>query len=666
MGKGLVIVESPAKAKTINKFLGQDYTVQASGGHIMDLPKNKMGVDIDNDFLPEYTIIPARKKTISQIKAEAKKMDAVFLAADPDREGEAICWHLQQALNKGTKVYRVVFHEITERAVKAAFAHPGEIDMNKVEAQQARRVLDRLVGYSLSPLLWKKITRGLSAGRVQSVAVRLIVERERAIGHFLPQEYWELEAELKKKQAKDTFLTKLDKISGKKPEISNQEQIERLLEEVRKQTFVVTDIRQREKKRNPQAPLITSKLQQEAYNQLHFTAHRTMLIAQQLYEGLELGDLGSVGLISYMRTDSVRVSQDGQVAAREYINGKYGKNYLPLKPPQYKSKKSAQQAHEAIRPTLPLHEPEAIKQYLTSDQYKLYSLIWNKFLSSQMRPAVYTVTTILITAGEFLFKTTGSSLKFDGCLRVFRESSPEDIKEESAAALPNLSKDELLDLVKLNPSQHFTQPPPRFTDASLVKILEEKGIGRPSTYAPIMRTIVMRDYIRRESGHFFPTDLGFTVNDMLIKYFSKILDAKFTATLEENLDQIEEGKLARAEVIKLFYAPFIKELELAQKKIKKEVIPTKEVCELCGRPMVVKWGRHGRFLSCSGFPECKHAKSITTEVRCPEDGCGGWLVQRRTKRGKFFYGCSNYPKCTHISNKLPEAEKKEEDGPVHQ
>lgn len=653
MAKSLVIVESPAKARTLNKFLGDDFAVEASGGHILDLPKSKMGVDVERDFRPEYVIIPARRKIVNQIKKDARDKENIYLATDPDREGEAIGWHLQQNLNTNARIYRVVFYEITEQAVKEAFAHPGSIDMHKVEAQQARRILDRLVGYNLSPLLWKKVSRGLSAGRVQSVAVRFIVERERQIENFIPREYWEIKAELKKKKAHKTFIARLDRISEKKPEIKNREEADRILEQIRKENFVVLDIQKKEKKRNPQAPYTTSKLQQEAFNQLHFPAAKTMRIAQSLYEGLEIGDEGSVGLITYMRTDSVRVSEQALKAIRGYIEQRYGRQYLPARPNQYKSKKLAQGAHEAIRPTLPLREPHTIKEYLSNDQYKLYTLIWNRFLASQMRPAVYAVTTILIVAGEFLFKTVGSTLKFDGFLKACGDLDSLSGKKEKEQILPPLNKGEELELVGLNSEQHFTQPPPRFSDASLVKTLEEKGIGRPSTYAPIIHTIVLRGYVRREKGYLFPTELGFIVNDMLTRYFPKILDARFTATLEEELDEIEEGKLNWVKVVRFFYEPFIQELIIAQRKIKKEIIPTKEICELCGRPMVMKWGRHGRFLSCSGFPECKNARSITTEVKCPQEGCGGLLVERRTKRGETFYGCSNYPECRYTTNRLP-------------
>jgi len=655
MAKALVIVESPAKAKTINKFLGSDFIVEASGGHIIDLPKSKMGVDLENNFSPEYKVIPARKKILAQLKKEAKGKESVYLACDPDREGEAICWHLQQRLDTKAQIYRVIFHEITERAVKEAFAHPGSIDMDKVEAQQARRILDRLVGYNLSPLLWKKVTRGLSAGRVQSIALRLLVEREREIGHFTPKEYWEVEAKLKKKMQKPTFIAKLDKIDGQNPEMKNKEQSDKILDEIRKEEFVVSDIQQKEKRRNPQAPYTTSKLQQDGFNRLRFSASRTMRIAQQLYEGIEFGSEGSVGLITYMRTDSVKISNDAQDAARDYIIQKFGKEYLPVKAHSYKSRKTAQEAHEAIRPALPLREPKSLQQYLSPDQYKLYTLIWNKFLASQMKAALYEVNTIVITAGNFLFKVVGSNVKFAGFLKVFDGWASVGEKQEKQV-LPSLQKGEELDLVDLLSHQHFTQAPARYSDASLVKTLEEKGIGRPSTYAPTIATIVLRDYTRREKGYLFPTELGFTVNDLLAKYFPKIINFKFTATLEEELDEVEEGKLNWTEVVKVFYAPFTKELAVAQKKIKKEDVPTDKICEVCGRPMVMKWGRHGRFLSCSGFPECKHALSITTEVKCPEGNCDGWLVERRTRWGRVFYGCSNYPKCTYATNKLPEPE----------
>lgn len=651
--KALVIVESPTKAKTIKKFLGADFVVEASGGHIMDLPAGNMGVDVEHDFSPRYVVIPTRKKVVAQLERAAKDKEYVYLAADPDREGEAICWHLQQNLHTAAQIFRVIFHEITEGKVKAAFAHPGAVDINRVEAQQARRILDRLVGYNLSPLLWKKISRGLSAGRVQSVAVRLIVEREREITQFRPEEYWEVEALLKKYSSGKPFSAGLYKISGQEAKINNQKQADEILLNARKERFVVTDVQQKEKKRNPQAPYTTSKLQQEAFNRLRFTADRTMRIAQQLYEGIELGEKGSVGLITYMRTDSVKVSQDAQEACREYIKAHFGERFIPRYPLQYKSGKGAQQAHEAIRPALPLQEPRAVKQYLSPEQYKLYVLIWNKFVSSQMPAALFEVRTALVQAGDLLFRAVGSTLKFAGFLKALDDGT-DNHEEEHKQILPALSIGEELKLVKLDARQHWTQPPPRFSDASLVKTLEEKGIGRPSTYVPIIRTIILRDYVRRQKGYFLPTELGITVNDLLTKYFSRILDYKFTAHLEEELDEVEEGKLKWREVVRVFYKPLIKELVVAQKQIKKEAIPTDEVCEQCGRPMVIKWGRRGRFLSCAGFPKCKNARSITTNVRCPQPDCGGLLVERRTRYGRMFYGCTNYPKCTYTANKLPE------------
>ncbi|MFH1245584.1 MAG: type I DNA topoisomerase, partial [Candidatus Omnitrophota bacterium] len=515
-----------------------------------------------------------------------------------------------------------------------------------------RRILDRLVGYNLSPLLWKKISRGLSAGRVQSIAVRLVVEREREIEQFKSEEYWEMDALLKKYSSGKTFLAKLDKIAGQDPKIDNQKQADEILLNAQKEKFVVTDIQQKEKRRNPQAPYTTSKLQQDAFNRLRFTADRTMRIAQQLYEGIDLGEGGSVGLITYMRTDSVTVSKDAQEACREYIKAHFGEKFLSRYPMQYKSGKTAQQAHEAIRPALPLQEPQTVKQYLSAEQYRLYVLIWNKFVASQMQAALFEVITVFVKAGDFLFRAVGSTLKFAGFLKIF--DGEENREETDKQILPPLSAGEELKLVKLDVHQHFTQPPPRFSDASLVKTLEEKGIGRPSTYVPIIRTIIVRDYVRRQKGYFFPTELGVTVNDLLTKYFPKVLDFKFTAHLEEELDAVEEGKLKWLEVIKVFYKPFIKELVVAQKQIKKESIPTDEICETCGRPMVIKWGRRGRFLSCSGFPNCRNARSITTKVPCPQPDCGGLLVERRTRYGKIFYGCAKYPKCTYTSNKLPE------------
>ncbi|MFA5146149.1 MAG: type I DNA topoisomerase [Candidatus Omnitrophota bacterium] len=658
MAKNLVIVESPAKAKTINKFLGKDFLVVSSMGHIIDLPKSKLGVDVENNFKAEYIVISDRKKNLSALKKEAKDKKAIYLAADPDREGEAISWHIGNALkDKEKKFYRVTFDEITKDAVVNAFKHPRDIDMNLVNSQQARRILDRIVGYTLSPLLWKKVSRGLSAGRVQSVAVRLIVEREDEIKLFKPQEYWDIEADLKRRadSEKDRFRAKLDKYRGKAIEICRKEDAERAVETLKREVYVVSDIRETKKKKNPYPPFTTSKLQQEAFNKLRFSGARTMQIAQSLYEGVEIGKEGSVGLITYMRTDSVRISKEAQKAAKDYILEKFGKRYYPEVPNVYKSKKSAQEAHEAIRPTVPLIDPNTVKHVLSPDQMKLYQLIWNRFLASQMTPSLLSQTTVDIKAGEYLFKASATKVLFDGYAAVYEVEAEE---KDDKSKLPILSVDEPLDLVELIPSQHFTKPPPRYSDGTLVKALEELGIGRPSTYAPIIQTIVSRDYVRRDSGYFRPTELGTIVTRLLMEHFPKVLDVEFTARLEDELDGIEEGEADWLIVLKSFYSPFIHSVEAAKinmKDMKKELTETDQVCEQCGRPMVIKWGRRGKFLSCSGYPECKNAKSITTGVKCPNEGCAGELIERRSVRG-MFYGCTKYPACKYTSRKLPEKE----------
>ncbi|MFH1777655.1 MAG: type I DNA topoisomerase [Candidatus Omnitrophota bacterium] len=650
----LVVVESPAKARTISKFLGDGYEVFASMGHVLDLPSKKMGIDIENDFTPTYVIIPKKKKIVTQLKKLAKKKEKIFLASDPDREGEAIAGHIATQLEKICKdVLRVEFYEITKPAIEKAIRDAHHLDQNKIHAQQARRILDRVVGYSLSPLLWKKVSRGLSAGRVQSVALRIIVERENEIKGFVSREYWSIEAELKKKNAelKDIFSARLEKIDGAKIEIADEKSCTDLTEQIKNEPFIVTDVKESAKKRNPAAPLTTSKMQQEAYNRFHFSVHKTMVLAQQLYEGLEIGEEGPVGLITYMRTDAVHVSESALTSVRKYIGEEYGKEYLPPKPNVYKSKKHAQAAHEAIRPTSVHRTPDEVKTYLTEEQFKLYSLIWKKFVASQMKPAVFSVTAVEISAGRFLFKATGSQLVFSGWLRVLPSGN------ESDNILPNLKIKDELDLIRLLPEQHFTQPPARFTDATLVKILEEEGIGRPSTYAPIIQTIVLRHYVNREKGQLIPTELGTVVINLLIEYFPKILDTKFTAQMEEHLDTVEEGTLNWVKLLNDFYPSFIKRLKIAQgnmREVKKEIIPTNEVCEKCGKPIVIKWGRHGKFLSCSDFPACRFAKAISLGVKCPQTECGGELVRRRSKRGRYFYGCSNYPNCRYITNKLPE------------
>jgi len=654
MAKSLVIVESPAKASTINKILGKNFTVSSSMGHIMDLPKSKMGIDIKKDFQPEYIMIPGKKKIVDALKKAAEGKDNIYLATDPDREGEAISWHLAKLLGKKKNIYRIAFHEITRTAIEEAITKPGKIDKNMVDAQQARRVLDRLVGYSISPLLWRKVGKGLSAGRVQSVAVRLIVDRENEIRMFVPDEYWEIEAELKKKNVENSrFIAKLDKVEDKKIDLKKQAETDNLAAELQKAQFTVASVDKKEKRKYASPPFTTSKLQQEAFYKLRFQAYKTMKVAQQLYEGLPLGSEGNVGLITYMRTDAVRVSKDSQDSARKYILEKYGAEFAPGAPNVYKSKKSAQEAHEAIRPALPLREPASLREFLTTDQYKLYTLIWNRFISSQMTPAVFNVVSVEIKAGRCIFKAQGSQKVFQGFSVVYEEN--EDEKEEERL-LPPLEAGELLDLLKLNPTQHFTKPPPRYSDASLVKALEEDGIGRPSTYAPIIQTIIFRNYVKRKEGYFTPSELGIVVTDLLKKSFPKILDLEFTAKMEEELDEIEEGREKSEDVLKRFYTPFEKEVEHAKvnmRKVKGEAVKTSEICEKCGKPMVIKWGRLGRFLSCSDFPNCRFAKAIPTGVKCPEPDCPGMLVERRSKGGRHFYGCSNYPKCHHISRRLP-------------
>ncbi|MBU0881619.1 MAG: type I DNA topoisomerase [Candidatus Omnitrophica bacterium] len=538
--------------------------------------------------------------------------------------------------------------------------------MHLVNAQQARRILDRIVGYTLSPLLWKKVSRGLSAGRVQSVAVRLIVERENEINKFNPREYWEVLAELKRKgdEPKDKFTAKLDKYKGKKIDVVKRDDSDRILAELKQALFIVGDIKESTKRKSPYPPFTTSKLQQEAFNKLRFAGARTMSIAQGLYEGVDLGGEGSVGLITYMRTDSVRISKDASADAKKYILEKFGKKYYPETPNVYKSKKTAQEAHESIRPTLPLREPGAVKEYLTADQLKLYTLIWNRFVASQMTMAVYSQISVDIKAGDYIFKTASTKVVFDGYTVVYEvEKEKDEAEEEAKEKLPELSQDEPLDLLGLVPSQHFTKPPPRYSDASLIKVLEELGIGRPSTYAPIIHTITSRDYVTREAGYFRPTELGGIVTKLLMEHFPKVLDVEFTANLENELDGIEEGETDWVMVLKGFYSPFIHSVEQARiemKDVKKEVIATDQVCVLCGKPMVIKWGRNGKFLSCSDYPACKNAKSITSGVKCP-NGCGGELVARKSRRGSFF-GCSSYPKCNYISKKLPQdTEEKAED-----
>ena len=702
--KSLVVVESPAKAKTIAKYLGKDYTVKASVGHLMDLPKIKLGVDIENNFEPKYIVIKGKAPVVKELRSAAKKADRVLIATDPDREGEAIAAHVAEVnsnSSKNSEVYRVLFNEITKKTILQAIEHPGKIDANKVDAQQARRILDRLVGYQISPILWKKVRRGLSAGRVQSVALRLIVEREEEIKAFVPEEFWSLTALLEGKLPPQ-FEAKLLRKDEEKLRVKSNDEVQKILADLQGASYAVSKVDKKERRRNPVPPFTTSKLQQEGGRKLGFTAKRTMGIAQSLYEGIDIGKEGSVGLITYMRTDSTRVGKEAQDEARELIVNKYGKEYVPEKPPVYAVAKSAQEAHEAVRPTSVMREPDAIKQYLEPDQYKLYKLIWNRFVASQMNPAIIDQTSVDIKAGDYTFRATGSVVKFPGFMAVYMEEKAEDQapseEENGEAVLPPLSEGEPLTLVKLDPKQHFTQPPPRFSEALLVKTLEEKGIGRPSTYAAIISTIQERDYVNKIENKFRPTELGVLVCDLLVNHFPVIMDVAFTATMEEELDKIEEGQLPWVNAVKDFYKPFGESLEKAQaemKDFKAELVPTDIACEKCGKPMVIKWGRNGQFLACSGYPDCKttrpfirkengeveaapeettdelcpkckspmvvkrgrfgkflacsrypecnHTQGMSTGVACPEDG--GMLVERRSRFGKMFYSCANYPDC---------------------
>lgn len=657
--KALVIVESPTKIKTISKILGKNFKVLSSMGHLIDLPKSTLGVDIENDFKPKFIVVRAKQKVLTQLKKEVEKKKEIYIATDPDREGEAIGWNLANHIGDGKKVHRVTFQEITKSAVLKAFEHPREFDIQKVNAQVARRILDRIVGYKISPLLWKKVGSRLSAGRVQSVALRLIVDRDREIENFVPKEYWQIAADLKKEGFEDILTASLEKINGEKFELKTQTETDDIVTQIQKENFVVSDVTKREVKRNPSPPFTTSTLQQDAFNKLGFNANRTMRIAQQLYEGIEIGEEEPVGLITYMRTDSVNISDEAIKKVRTYITGSFGDKYLPEKPNKYKSKKRAQEAHEAVRPSDVVHRPEDIKDFLEEDQYKLYELIWRRFVGSQMMPAVYENKKIEIQAGRFQFGASGSTLIFDGFLTLVQENEEEETKisAEGGSAFggdfAHYSKGDPLELVEVKPTQHFTKPPPRYSDASLVKALEEDGIGRPSTYASIIQTLVFRNYVQRENRYFSATELGMLICDLLVEYFSKIMDIGFTAEMEDRLDLVEEGKLDYVKLLSEFYKPFKEELDYAMATIEKTENFVDEKCPECDRQMVIKWGRRGKFLSCSGFPECKFAKPVSTGVACPQEGCDGQLIKRRSQRGRMFYGCSKYPQCTHTTNQLP-------------
>jgi DNA topoisomerase I len=662
----LVIVESPAKAKTVGRYLGKGYTVRASVGHVRDLLKSQLSVDIDNNFTPKYRVPNEKKEVVKEIKKLAQKADEVFLATDPDREGESISWHLLEAAEiEPERAKRVVFHEITEGAIKDAFTHPRNINMDLVDAQQARRILDRLVGYSISPILWEKVRGRLSAGRVQSVALRLIVEREREIENFVPVEYWSIHAELKPEALKSTFLAKLAKIDEKDPELPNEEVVKPILVDMETAAYTVTKVKRGERKRKPSAPFTTSTLQQDASRKLGYTAKRTMALAQGLYEGQDIGTGGTTGLITYMRTDSTNVSSLAQQEARDYITGKYGKDYLPPEAPQYKTRSAnAQEAHEAIRPTSVMRDPEQLKQHLEPAMYKLYRLIWQRFVASQMEAAVYNTLQVEVTGKtsdhEYLLRASGSDVKFAGFLVVYEEAKNEDVKieedEENVRIPAGIAEGQKQELIRLIPEQHFTQPPPRYSEASLVQALEEDGIGRPSTYAPTISTIQQRGYVLREEKRLMPTEIGMQVSDLMMQYFPDIVDYQFTARMEEDLDMVASGQAEWTEVIHEFYHPFSEDLKKAQAEMpvtKSGPEPIGRKCPEDGGELVIRYGRFGKFISCANFPTCRYTEPWLEKigVLCPKDG--GELVERKTRKGRTFYGCEHYPNCDFTSWKRP-------------
>ncbi|MCL2578878.1 MAG: type I DNA topoisomerase [Oscillospiraceae bacterium] len=660
----LVIVESPAKAKTIQKYLGKDYEVMASNGHIRDLPKSKFGIDLENDYTPQYIEIAGKESLVKTLKREAKKSDKVYLATDPDREGEAISWHLAAIMNLDpTDANRVTFNEITKSGVKEGMDNPRQIDIDLVNAQQARRVLDRIVGYKLSPFLWRKVRRGLSAGRVQSVAVRLIVDREEEIKNFKTEEYWSIDAKLAKQKAKKTFPAKLHSYKGKKIAIGDEAAAKAALDAIKGQDFVVEEVKKSVRKKSPMPPFITSTLQQEASKKLNFQSRRTMKAAQELYEGVEVEGLGAVGLITYMRTDSLRISAEALAEAADYIEAAYGKAYLPKSPRVYKSKKNAQDAHECIRPSMPSLSPDKVKGSLSGDQYKLYKLIWERFIASQMETALLDAVSVKISAGEYTFAASGFTVKFDGYTKLYEVTVEEgEDQEEQPQALPDIAKGEALDVKELAPNQHFTQPPPRYTEASLIKALEENGIGRPSTYAPTITTVINRGYVERDKKALLPTGLGEVTTKLMEEQFERIVDATFTANMEEKLDAVEEGKSDWVRILDEFYSEFATTLEQAEKnmegtRVKVPDEATDVVCENCGKNMVIKLGRFGKFLACPGFPECRNTKKIVQETGglCPV--CGKKMLAKKSKNGKGYFGCEGFPECTFMTwdKPLPEA-----------
>jgi len=715
----LVVVESPAKANTIKKYLGSGYLVKASVGHVKDLPRKTMGIDIANDFAPEYEVIEGKRKVLAEIKSAAKRAQRVLLAPDPDREGEAIAWHIAEELRPSNpNIQRVLFNEITKKAVNEAIQHPLELDIKKYESQQARRILDRLVGYQISPVLWAKVKRGLSAGRVQSVAVRLVAEREAEIRAFTPEEYWTIDAEVEG-SVPPPFTTRVVKLDGQKPQMTNEGEARAIVDMVQAAQLKVASVEKKERRKNPPPPFITSKLQQDASSKLRFSPKRTMGLAQRLYEGIELGEEGPVGLITYMRTDSTRLSDDAITDVRSYIAGRYGGDRVPAEPNVYKTKKSAQDAHEAIRPTSTRFDPDTVRKLMLltpgtrdareiEDLVKLYTLIWNRFVACQMIPAVFDQTAIDIEAGRVMLRASGQVIKVPGFLEVYAETVEDaQSEDESTGNLPDVKEGESLRLLEAKPEQHFTQPPPRFSEATLVKELEEKGIGRPSTYAAILSTIQERGYVEKKEARLYPTELGVMVNGLLVKSFPEIVSTDFTAQMEERLDEVEEGRQEWVRLLQDFYVPFEKDLEKAKiemRDVKREETPTEHNCEKCGKTMVIKWGRNGHFLACSGYPECRNTKEyvraadgsitvvattretdekcptcgspmiirrgrfgefmacskypeckttapITIGVMCPKEGCGGYLTEKRSRRGKVFFGCANYSKtkCDFVS-----------------
>lgn len=714
MSKSLIIVESPAKARTLQRYLGKNFSVKASVGHIRDLPVKTLGVDVEHDFNPQYVTMRGKGKIITELKSAARKADDIYLAPDPDREGEAIAWHLAQVVSVAKKpIHRVLFHELTKKAILDAIAHATDIDLNKFEAQQARRILDRLVGYQISPLLWDKVRRGLSAGRVQSVAVRMVCDREQEIEEFQSVEYWSVAAHLQKEDS-FPFQARLEKIAGKKIDkgknaIGDKDTAHTIVADLEKASFIVADVVKKEKRRNPSPPFITSSMQIDANRKRRFSAKKTMMLAQRLYEGIEIGEDGPTGLITYMRTDSTRIGDDAISQVRDHVSTVYGSDYLPAKPRKFKSRKSAQEAHEAIRPTDVKNTPEKMAPYLEKDMLALYTLIWKRFVASQMAPAVYDQTSAVIRAGKYDLKAVGTILRFPGFITLYEESLGDPQQEtgddDKEMLLPDLVSEDRLDLLKMEPKQHFTQPPPRYSEATLVKALEENGVGRPSTYASILSTIQDKEYVQLLQRKFFPTDLGKLVTELLVNHFPAIMNVDFTASMEQSLDQVEEGQSDWKEVLRGFYTPFKQTLETAKaemKSVKRSAIPTDikcsecggtmvikwgrmgeflacekypdckntqdfskdadgniiavekekeeesgEVCDKCGRPMVYKNGRFGRFLACSGYPECKNIRAETTGVTCPEEGCGGEIIKKVSKRGKVFYSCNKYPKCTY-------------------